>query len=256
MKIRTLIVDDEPLARERLRALLSAEPDIEVIGECGDGPAAVQAIRSDTPDLVFLDVQIPEIDGFGVIERIGVENAPVVVFVTAYDQYALEAFDVHAVDYLLKPFDEARFAKALARARGTVQSQRSGEVNERLLTLLRGIKAAPSGRAERLVVKSAGRLFFLRTEEIDWIESSGNYVCLHVGNETHLLRETMSSLEARLDPTAFIRIHRTAIVNVDRIKELQPLFHGEYEVVLRGGARLTLSRSYRDRLQCLLGKDL
>jgi two-component system LytT family response regulator len=256
VKIRTLIVDDEPLARERLRALLSAEPDIEVIGECGDGPAAVQAIRSDTPDLVFLDVQIPEIDGFGVIERIGVENAPVVVFVTAYDQYALEAFDVHAVDYLLKPFDEARFAKALARARGTVQSQRNGEVNERLLTLLRGIKTAPSGRAERLVVKSAGRLFFLRAEEIDWIESSGNYVCLHVGNETHLLRETMSSLEARLDPNSFIRIHRTAIVNVDRIKELQPLFHGEYEVVLRGGARLTLSRSYRDRLQCLLGKDL
>ena len=256
MKIRTLIVDDEPLARERLRALLSAEPDIEIIGECGDGPEAVESIRRDAPDLVFLDVQIPEIDGFGVIERVGLENAPVVVFVTAYDQYALEAFDVHAVDYLLKPFDETRFAKALGRARSAVQAQRSGEVSERLLALLRGLRAAPTGRTERLVVKSAGRLFFLRTEEIDWIESSGNYVCLHVGSETHLLRETMSSLEARLDPATFIRIHRTAIVNVDRIKELQPLFHGEYEVVLRGGARLTLSRSYRDRLQCLLGKDL
>lgn len=256
MKIRTLIVDDEPLARERLRALLSAEPDIEIIGECGDGPEAVESIRRDAPDLVFLDVQIPEIDGFGVIERVGVENAPVVVFVTAYDQYALEAFDVHAVDYLLKPFDKTRFAKALARARSAVQAQRSGEVSERLLALLRGLRAAPAGRTERLVVKSAGRLFFLRTGEIDWIESSGNYVCLHVGSETHLLRETMSSLEARLDPASFIRIHRTAIVNVDRIKELQPLFHGEYEVVLRGGARLTLSRSYRDRLQCLLGKDL
>jgi len=256
VNIRTLIVDDEPLARERLRALLSAEPDIELIGECGDGPQAVESIRRDAPDLVFLDVQIPEIDGFGVIERIGVENAPVVVFVTAYDQYALEAFDVHAIDYLLKPFDETRFAKALARARSAVQAQRSGEVSERLLTLLRGLRAAPAGKAERLVVKSAGRLFFLRSEEIDWIESSGNYVCLHVGSETHLLRETMSSLEARLDPNSFIRIHRTAIVNVDRIKELQPLFHGEYEVVLRGGARLTLSRSYRDRLQCLLGKDL
>jgi two-component system, LytTR family, response regulator len=255
VKIRTLIVDDEPLARERLRTLLSAEPDIEIIGECGDGPQAVESIRKDPPDLVFLDVQIPEIDGFGVLERIGVENVPVVVFVTAYDQYALEAFDVHAIDYLLKPFDEARFAKALARARSAVQAQRSGEVSERLLALLRGLRTAPTGRTERLVVKSAGRLFFLRTEEIDWIESSGNYVCLHVGSESHLLRETMSSLEARLDPTSFIRIRRTAIVNVDRIKELQPLFHGEYEVVLRGGARLTLSRSYRDRLQCLLGKD-
>lgn len=255
MKIRTLIVDDEPLARERLRTLLSAELDIEIIGECGDGPQAVESIRRDAPDLVFLDVQIPEIDGFGVIERVGVEHVPVVVFVTAYDQYALEAFDVHAIDYLLKPFDEARFAKALARARSAVQAQRSGEVNERLLALLRDLRTAPTGRTERLVVKSAGRLFFLRTDEIDWIESSGNYVCLHVGSESHLLRETMSSLEARLDPTSFIRIHRTAIVNVDRIKELQPLFHGEYEVVLRSGARLTLSRSYRDRLQCLLGKD-
>jgi two-component system, LytTR family, response regulator len=255
VKIRTLIIDDEPLARERLRTLLSAEPDIEIIGECGDGPRAVESIQRDAPDLVFLDVQIPEIDGFGVIERIGVENVPAVVFVTAYDQYALEAFDVHAIDYLLKPFDEARFAKALSRARSAVQAQRSGEVSDRLLALLRGLRTAPTGRTERLVVKSAGRLFFLRTEEIDRIESSGNYVCLHVGSESHLLRETMSSLEARLDPTTFIRIHRTAIVNVDRIKELQPLFHGEYEVVLRGGARLTLSRSYRDRLQCLLGKD-
>jgi len=255
VKIRTLIVDDEPLARERVRALLAEETDVEVVGECRDGLEAVEAIRRDTPDLVFLDVQIPEIDGFGVIERVGVDKVPVIVFVTAYDQYALQAFEVHAVDYLLKPFDQDRFQKALARARQSVQLRHGGDVNERLVALLEDLKS-PQGHLERLVVKSSGRLFFLRAEEIDWIESSGNYVSLHVGPESHLLRETMNGIEAKLDPARFIRIHRTAIVNIDRIRELQPLFHGEYDVVLRTGTTLTLSRGYRDRLQGLLGKDV
>ena len=253
LKIRTLIVDDEPLARERMRSLLEAETDIAIVGECGDGREAVQAIRRDAPDIVFLDVQIPELDGFQVLEAIGAEKAPAIIFVTAYDQYALQAFEVHAVDYLLKPFDEERFQRALDRARQSV-AKGPGEVSEKLLSLLQELKA-PQGYMERLVVKSAGRLFFLRTEEIEWVESAGNYVCLHVRGESHLLRETMNGLEARLDPARFVRIHRTAIVNIDQIKELQPLFHGEYQVVLRDKTELVLSRGYRDRLQEVIGKE-
>lgn len=253
--IRTLIVDDEPLARDRIRGLLSRESDIEVIAECRDGLEAVETIRREKPALVFLDVQIPELDGFGVVKSL--EDAmPVTVFVTAYDQYALQAFEVHAVDYLLKPFDEDRFLKALDRARAAVAARNGGNgVNEKLLALLADLKP-PQGHAERIVVKNAGRLFFLRSDEIDWVESSGNYVNLHVGHESHLLRETMAGIEGRLDPALFIRIHRTAIVKIDQIKELHPLFHGEYEVVLRDGTRLTLSRGYRDRLQGLLGKEV
>jgi two-component system, LytTR family, response regulator len=255
MKIRTLIVDDEPLARERMRSLLGGQQDIAIVGECRDGREAVEAIRTEAPDLVFLDVQIPELDGFQVIEAIGPERSPVIVFVTAYDQYALQAFEVHAVDYLLKPFDEERFGRALDRARQALShGKEKEELSEKLISLLQDLKA-PQGYMERLVVKSAGRLFFLRTEEIEWVESAGNYVCLHVKGESHLLRETMNGLEARLDPARFGRIHRTAIVNIDQIKELQPLFHGEYQVVLRDGMELTLSRGYRDRLQEVIGKE-
>jgi two-component system LytT family response regulator len=255
VKIRALIVDDEPIARERLRSLLEQEPEIEVIGECRDGNEAVASIRRERPDLVFLDVQIPELDGFGVVKALDGQQLPVFVFVTAYDQYALQAFEVHAVDYLLKPFDEERFQRALGHARRAIQAEQGEGVNERLMALLNDLKPEPR-YLERVVVKSSGRLFFLRSDEIDWVESSGNYVCLHAGKESHLLRETLSGLESRLDPDRFIRIHRTAIVRIDQIKELQPLFHGEYEVVLRDGTRLTLSRSYRDRLQSLLGKEL
>jgi two-component system LytT family response regulator len=255
VNIRTLIVDDEPLARERIRTLLEAEPDIEVIGECREGREAVDVILRDKPDLVFLDVQIPELDGFEVVKRLGNGRIPVIVFVTAYDQYALQAFEVHAVDYLLKPFDAERFGKALARARKAIHVEHGNGFSEKLLALIQDLRA-PQGYMERLVVKTSGRLFFLRTDEIDWIESSGNYVCLHTGAESHLLRETMSALEEKLDPARFIRIHRTAIVKIDQIKELHPLFHGEYEVVLRDQTRLTLSRGYRDRLQGLLGKEL
>jgi len=253
--IRTLIVDDEPLARERIRALLSRESDIDVIGECREGREAVEVIRRDKPALLFLDVQIPELDGFEVVKSLGDHEMPVTVFVTAYDQYALQAFEVHAVDYLLKPFDEERFKKALDRARQTIQAENGSGFSEKLLALLQDLKT-PQAFLERIVVKNAGRLFFLCADEVDWIESSGNYVCLHVGHESHLLRETMSGLEERLDPARFVRIHRTAIVRIDQIKELHPLFHGEYEVVLREGTRLTLSRGYRDRLPGLLGKEL
>ncbi len=253
MRVRTLIVDDEPLARERMRSLLEAETDIAIVGECRDGREAVSFIRRESPDLVFLDVQIPELDGFQVLEAIASEKAPAIVFVTAYDQYALQAFEVHAVDYLLKPFDEDRFKRALDRARQAL-ARDQGDLSEKLLSLLQELKA-PQGYIERLVVKSAGRLFFLRTDEIEWVESAGNYVCLHVRGESHLLRETMTGLEARLDPARFARIHRTAIVNIDRIKELQPLFHGEYQVVLRDGTELTLSRGYRDRLQEVIGRE-
>ncbi len=253
MKIRTLIVDDEPLARERLRTLLAEAPEVEILGECGDGRAAVAAIEDQAPDLVFLDVQMPELDGFGVLEAVDPAKLPVVVFVTAYNEHALRAFEVHALDYLLKPFDRARFDKALERARAHLQGTRSEELNQRLAALLAEMRPE-SKTADRLVVKSSGRVVFIRTTDIDWIEAADNYLNVHVGNESHLLRETMTSLESRLNPKQFLRLSRSAIANIERIKELQPMFHGDYTVILRNGTRLTLSRGYRDKLQDLLGK--
>lgn len=250
MRIRTLIVDDEPLARERIRALLRREQDVEVIGECGNGPEALAAIKEQRPDLVFLDVQMPDLDGFGVLDSVPADAMPVIIFVTAYDRYAIRAFDVHAQDYLLKPFDRERFGKALSRARVQVRRNRSGDISHRLLALLEDLKPA-NKYLDRLVIKSSGRVFFLRVDEIDWVEASANYVRLHVGRDSHLLRETMNALEARLDPSRFIRIHRSTIVNVDRVKELQPLFHGEYVVILRDGTELNSSRGYRAKLHDL-----
>jgi two-component system LytT family response regulator len=247
MKIRTLIVDDESLARERLRQLLQPEPEIEIIGECADGRAAVDAIRKHSPDLLFLDVQMPELDGFAVLEAIGTERLPVIVFVTAHDQFALRAFDVHAVDYLLKPFDRERFQAALRHAMELVPQRDAGALDKRISALLAELK--PSSTAvERLAVKSGGRVVLVKTDDIDWIEAADNYVELHAGRESHLLRETLSALEARLAPGKFIRISRSVIVNADRIKELEPLFHGEYQVTLLNGVKLTLSRGYRHKL--------
>jgi two-component system LytT family response regulator len=252
-KIRTLIVDDEPLGRTRLRTLLKSESDFEIVGECGDGKNAVAAIREQQPDLVFLDVQMPELDGFGVVKQIGPEHMPVTIFCTAYDRYALKAFEVHALDYLLKPFDKERFHTALHYARVKIQRERDGKLTDRLAALLDDVK--PKTKAiDRLAIKSGGRVIFLRIDDVDWIESSGNYLKLHVGKEHHLLRETMNSLEAKLDAEEFIRIHRSIIVNVGRIKELQPAFHGDYVVILQGGKELPLSRSYRGKLQSLLGE--
>lgn len=253
--MRVLVVDDEPLAREKLTGLLREEPDVELVGECRDGLEAIAAIDEHRPDVVLLDVQMPELDGFGVIESLDRDNLPIVIFVTAYDQYALKAFDVHAVDYLLKPFDRRRFQEALGRARAEIQKQETGELNKRLLALIDNLK--PDKKyIERLVVKSSGRVFFLKTEEIDWIDSAGNYVRLHVGGESYLLRETMTNIEGRLDPRRFLRIHRSTIVNVERIKELQQVFHGDYIMILQNGQRLALSRSYRDKLNELLGRTL
>jgi two-component system LytT family response regulator len=254
-KIRTLVVDDEPLARERLTSLLAAEPDIETIGQCRDGEEAVRAIMEHNPDLVFLDVQMPAMSGFDVIDAVGSERMPLVIFVTAYDQHALRAFQVRALDYVLKPFDRERFQEALTRARAHIQRDETGDLGRRLLALVKDLRR-DQPKTDRLVVKSGGRLFFLRTDEIDWIEAAGNYVKLHVGSTSHLLRETMNAIEGRLDPEKFFRIHRSRIVNMERIQEMQPWLNGEYAVVLRTGTRLTLSRGYREKLQERLARTV
>jgi two-component system LytT family response regulator len=253
--IRALIVDDEPLARDRVASLLGAEPDVEVVGQCRDGREATAAILEQRPDLVFLDIQMPGADGFEVIEAVGPEEMPLVIFVTAYDQHALRAFEVRALDYLLKPFDQDRFRAALARARTQIEGRETGDLGRRLLALVQDMRPGPP-KPDRLVVKSAGKIFFLRTDEIDWVEASGNYVRVHVGAESHLLRETMASLETKLDPDRFVRIHRSRIVNMERIKEMQPWFNGEFVVILTSGVRLTLSRGYREKLQDRLGRTL
>lgn len=252
-KIQALIVDDEPLARKKIRLLLERELDIEIIGECANGPKAVAAIQKEEPDLLFLDVQMPGLDGFGVLQTIAPEQWPVTIFVTAYDQYALRAFEVNALDYLLKPFDQTRFQTALQRAR--MHLQRTAAFNQQLLALLKDLKPEPKP-VERLAIKTAGRVYFVSVPEIDWIEAADNYVRLHTGGEAHLLRETMNALETKLDPARFVRIHRSTIINLERIKELKPWFHGEYIVILRDGTQLTLSRRYRDRLNGMLGDSL
>ncbi|HUL74725.1 MAG TPA: LytTR family DNA-binding domain-containing protein [Vicinamibacterales bacterium] len=255
-KIRALIVDDEPLARERMRTLLGVESDVDVVGEASNGLEAVDAILDRSPDLVFLDVHMPKLDGFEVIETVGADRMPAVVFVTAYDQHALRAFEVQALDYLVKPFDGDRFQGTLRRVRRQMESVETGDLSRKLLALVRDLRSDRPAKTDRLVIKSGGRLFFLRTDEIDWIEAAGNYVRLHVGADGHLLRETMTAIEGRLNPETFFRIHRSHIVNIERIKELQPWFNGEYVVILRNGTKLTLSRGYRDRLQERLGKPL
>jgi two-component system LytT family response regulator len=252
-KIRTLIVDDEPIAREGLRVQLAKDSRVEIVAECGNGLEAVTAIQGLLPDLVFLDVQMPGMDGFEVVEAIGAEAMPAVVFVTAHDKYALQAFDVSAVDYLLKPFDAERFQKAFQRARDQIQKRDVASVNKTLRSLLESIR--PSRKyLERFVVKSSGRIFFLQVDEIDWLEASDNYVSLHTGRETHLIRETLTALEAKLNPEDFIRIRHSAIVNIKRISELHPLFKGEYQILLQSGATLTSSRRYRNRIAELLGE--
>ena len=255
MTIRALIVDDEPLARERLQMMLKPELDIEVVGEAINGDAAVAAIRKLAPDLVFLDIQMPVIDGFSVITEIGAERMPLTIFVTAYDRYALRAFEVHALDYLLKPFDRERFQQALARARAQLQGKETAALNQRLAALLEQLHGEKQP-LERVVVKESGRIFFLKAEEIDWVEAAENYVNIHAGKASHLLRETMSRLETRLDPSRFVRIHRSAIINIERLQELQPLFHGDYTVILNDGTKLTLSRGYKEKFQERLGKPL
>ncbi len=254
MKIKTLIVDDEPIARDRVRRMLREENDIEIIGECGNGKEAVAFINENKPDLVFLDIQMPEMTGFEALQEINPNKTPAIIFVTAYDQYAIQAFDVHAIDYLLKPFNRERFKRAVDRVREQIEKSQTGKIDERLASLLADLTSSKK-YLERLVVKSVGRVFFLRTDEVDWIEAAGNYAKLHVGREGHLIRETMNGLESKLNPDKFLRIHRSTLVNIDRIKELNPLFSGDYTVLLKNGVELTLSRNYRDRLLELFEKS-
>jgi two-component system LytT family response regulator len=254
-KIRTLIVDDEPMARERVLTLLKQQPDIEVVGDCADGAQALSAIERLEPELVFLDIQIPVMDGFGVIRALSPNRIPMVVFTTAYDEYALRAFEVHALDYLLKPFGRDRLQQCLDHARHQRDRARAGELGKSLMALVQDFKPEQK-KQDRLVVKSGGRVFFVRTDDIDWIEASGNYVRLHLKEQSFLFRETMNQMESRLDPQRFFRIHRSRIVNTERIKELQPWFNGEYVVVLHNGTQLRLSRSYREKLEERLGKAI
>jgi two-component system, LytTR family, response regulator len=250
-KIRALIVDDEELARDRVASLLAEQPDVEVVGTCVDGPSAVEAIEREHPDLVFLDVQMPGMDGFEVVENLDREHIPAVVFVTAHDAHAIRAFEIHALDFLLKPFDQTRFEKALERARAQLSRDKSSTLDSRLVSLLEELREERK-YPERLIVKSSGRVFFVRAEDVDWVEAAGNYVKIHTKGEAHLLRESMKNMEAKLDPKTFVRIHRSAIVNIDRIKELEPWFHGEYVVILRDGTRLTASRVFSDRLSAAI----
>jgi two-component system, LytTR family, response regulator len=252
-KIRALIVDDEQRVRRRVRKLLDADPEVELVGECADGRAAIAAIQAHRPDLVFLDVEMPRIDGFDVLAQIGPGRMPLVVFVTAHGQYAVRAFEVHAVDYLLKPYTDARFQEALRQAKHRLQTEHDDEINARTSALLAALR---NDYLERLIVKTNAAALIIKVAAIDWIEAEDKYVRLHVGTESYLLRETISNLEGRLDPKRFHRIHRSSIVNLDRIQKLETWFHHEYQVVLRDGTKLVMSRSQRKRLGEKLGWEL
>jgi two-component system LytT family response regulator len=253
--IKALIADDEALARKFLRRMLKDDHDVEIVGECSNGREAVEMIRKQNPDLVFLDVQMPEMDGFAVLEAIGTEQLPEIIFATAYEQYAVRAFELHALDYLLKPFDQARFKDAIKHAKERFRSERRNEGRMQISALLESIKNKPQ-YLNRLMIKAAGRITFLSIDEINWIEADDKYVHLHTDKITPMVRQTLSAMETQLDPKKFKRVHRSAIVNVGRIKELQPLFSGEHSILLEDGTKLTLSRNYKDKLFEFLGKPL
>ena len=266
MRLRAIIVDDEPAARRGVRLLLERDSGIEIVGEAATGDEAADLMQREKPDLAFLDVQMPGSDGFEALGKVGAAAAPAVVFVTAYDEHALRAFEVNAVDYLLKPYDDTRFGAALQRAKEEVRRRRADTVNARLTQLLdylqqnSGTAAAAQAKEEkagdRILIKSSGEIFFLKADEIDWIEAEGDYMKFHVAGRAHLMRETMARLEARLDPKRFIRIHRSTIVNIDRLRKLSPSFAGEYAVILHDGTKLKLSRGYHERIGALLKQSL
>jgi two-component system LytT family response regulator len=257
MTLRVLIADDEPPARDRLRAMLASHAEVEVIAEVGDGRTAVDAILEQRPDLLFLDIKMPELSGVEVVELLSTEDVvpPAIVFVTAYDSYALKAFDVGAVDYLLKPFDQERFDRTLRSAVERIAARRllapAQVLPAAVSTLLRDLDASRV-HAKRLLVRRGRQMQFVKTDDVDWMEAQGNYIQLHIGGRAHLLRETMSSLEARLDPAQFVRVHRSAIVNIDRVDHIEPYLHGEYTITMRGGGRLTTSAAHSGKLRSLL----
>jgi two-component system, LytTR family, response regulator len=251
-RTRALIVDDEPLARKRLTDLLASYEDVEIIGEAEHGAAAIEKIERDRPDLVFLDIQMPDLDGFDVLQAIDPAIRPVTIFVTAFDQFALKAFDVHAVDYLVKPVDRRRFTAAVDRALSPIHQAQTDQLRQKVDELL-ALRQRENRALRQIVVKKAGRIVIVRTDSVDWIEAAGNYAALHVGKEEHLIRETMNTLEDKL-PAQFVRIHRSVIVNSDRISEMFPSSHGDYFVMLADQTRLTMSRLYRDRVESVIGR--
>ncbi len=246
MKIKVLIADDESLARDRLRDLLKENNDIEIIGEAGNGIEAAAAIEENSPDLVFLDIQMPEMDGFEVIKTVGIEKMPHVVFVTAYDKYAIDAFEVNAIDYLLKPFSKDRFRKSLKKTIDYIELKNNNKFTDQLNKLISG-----TGKKyiDRLIIKSGGRYTFIKTDDIHWIESAGNYLTVNSGKEKHIIRGTVSGMEQKLDPDKFIRIHRQTIVNIDQIKGFQHLLKGEYKVILKNNIQLTLGQIYKEKFK-------
>ena len=253
--IRTLIIDDVQLARERLKRCLADHPDVEIVGECDNGETAVKSVRALEPDLIFLDVQMPALDGFGVLEVLKKERMPVVIFVTAYNEYAIQAFEVNALDYLLKPVDCERLGKAVQRAKTHLAQPPAGDdLDNRFRAMLEDIKSG-SKSLKRLTIKLTGRTILLPTDEIDWIETYGNYLKVHAGRESHLIRGTMQSLETKLDPERFVRVHRSVIVNIEKVKEIYPRSNGDQDLVLQNGRQLMLSRNYRDKFFAVLGAE-
>lgn len=255
MKLRTLIVDDELLSRKKIRAFLQEHPEFQLVAECADGEQAVAAISTHKPDLIFLDVQIPGRNGFEVLDALPAKSSPAVIFVTAFDKYAVRAFDVRALDYLLKPFNKARFSEALRRFHERRGRSKGADHKQELKEALQEIQRE-SRDNERIAIKSGSRTIFLRKGLIEWIEAQGDYVRLHVGKEGHMLRETMAAVIERLDPNRFLRIHRSRIVNLDHVREIRPLWGGDYSVLMRDGTELIMSRTYRVSFQSALGGDL
>jgi two-component system LytT family response regulator len=251
LRLRTLIVDDEPLAREAIRTRIQLDNEIEIVGEASSGKQALREIQHRKPDLVFLDVQMPDLDGFAILEALGSSPLPIIVFVTAFEQHALRAFEVHALDYILKPFDDERFQEALKRAKDHWRRNRGHELESKLRELL-ARKIQGSNYLDRMIVKETGRISFVKTEDIKWFRAEGNYVKLFLGKQTHMLHTSMNALEAQLDPKRFFRIHRSLIINIEHLQELRPWHTGEYVVIMRDGTELTMSRGYRDRLNDLL----
>jgi len=254
-KIRALVADDELLARKFIRRMLKQDAEVEIVAECSNGTEAVATIRKEKPDLVFLDVQMPEMNGFAVLDAVRLDHLPEIIFTTAYESYAIRAFELHALDYLLKPFDQVRFKAALKYAKERFHSQQDDEKQIQIGTLLESIRAQRE-YLDRIIIRADGRITFLHTREIDWIEADDKYVHLHTGKSAKMVRQTLTAIESQLDPKKFVRVHRSAMVNVDRVKELQPLFNGEHSLILESGTRLTLSRKYKDKLFEILGKPL